>query len=912
MLKNHKECVVLCTTEHWKTEEQLRNLRINGFELTSIFCREDGYGGSAVYVKRGVKCKIRAKLNNLSISGQFECAVVECGFGKVQVLMASVYRPPSGDVYIFLDKLEQLLGMIFNENKAIFIVGDLNIEMLKQNTIRNELIAVINSFNLVQTIFENTRITKDGASCIDNIFTNSAFLQARTFEHFISDHNAQKILFKSEQDKKQNLSYRRFFTEENKDSFLATLRDQDWSRVYEVEREDVNKQWNVFMGSFRVIFEHHFPLKLSGKKQNRIAPDSHELIECKRRLDVFLSLSRYNQMYKALYDSEKRIYDQLLIKSRAKKYEDKVKKSDNKTKCMWSICKEIAGKDRNYSEIGLEGDPENIAKKYNEYLLSAIPGLLSNLGDVPFNCNISRNEKSMFLSPVNTDEICNIGRNINNKHSSGIDDIPTSIVKISIPAVQTVLCYLINNSFAFGIFPENLKIALIKPIHKKGDPENLDNYRPISLLPGFSKVFELAMSTRLVSFVSDCELFTTCQHGFIKGKSTQTAIFEFLKYVIKQLEKGEIALGMLLDLSKAYDCLDRELLLRKMEIYGIRGIVKKWFTSYISHRKQTVTITKDWKTCKSEILSNNIGIAQGSILGPILFILFVNDLPSIATLPHQQIVKYADDTNLIVGSKDIKDIVIKAEHFFNLATEWFQRNRLILNQDKTSILLFKTKQLTVEKPAVIDIGNRELPLSEGAKFLGVNINECFDWSCHIDTLKRKLNSIGYGIRVVGRYMNEKTLKIMYYANFESVLRYGIIFWGRHNGAQGIFVAQKRIIRIINKMDYNKSCRNVFRSQGIMTVWALYIYECLMFLFKNRDLFDLKPKEHGYFTRTSDLSYPKHRLTLTERCPHYMCLKLFNALPDKLKKCNSEKLYKVEIRKLLINMEPYNLSDFVNV
>lgn len=256
----------------------------------------------------------------------------------------------------------------------------------------------------------------------------------------------------------------------------------------------------------------------------------------------------------------------------------------------------------------------------------------------------------------------------------------------------------------------------------------------------------------------------------------------------------------------------------------------------------------------------------------------------------------------------MQELTAKAKEFFNLVTEWFTSNKLILNKDKTNVLLFKTKQSNIIKPSQIELNNKELNLMENAKFLGIYINENLNWSFHINKLIKKLNSICYGIRIVGTYMNEKSLKILYYANFESVLKYGIIFWGRDSMTQNIFVIQKRLIRIIKKMSYLQSCRSVFKSLGIMTIFAVYIYECLMFFFRNKNLFDLKPK-HEYRTRTLDINYIKHRLTLTEKSPHYMCIKLFNSLPGRLKCITSPKKFKLELRKLLIDLEPYNLKEF---
>lgn len=312
------------------------------------------------------------------------------------------------------------------------------------------------------------------------------------------------------------------------------------------------------------------------------------------------------------------------------------------------------------------------------------------------------------------------------------------------------------------------------------------------------------------------------------------------------------------------------------------------------------------------MLQNNVGIAQGSILGPLLFIVFANDLSTIVNEPFQHIVTYADDTNLIIGSKKIQDLLQKSKLFFEGVTEWFHKNRLILNKEKTNAIIFSTKQATIIKPETIEMENVSenvnIVVSAKAKFLGVYIDEYLDWSDHINSTIKKLNSICYGIRIMGRYMDEKTLRITYMANFESVLKYGIIFWGRHSLLQSVFVAQKRVVRVVKKKKYLESCRGLFRNLEIMTVYAIYIYECLLFFLKNKDRFGIQSQSR-YETRTLEVMYPIHRLSFTERCPQYMCLKLFNALPHELKTISILKVFKKQLKKYLVNLEPYSLKDF---
>lgn len=457
----------------------------------------------------------------------------------------------------------------------------------------------------------------------------------------------------------------------------------------------------------------------------------------------------------------------------------------------------------------------------------------------------------------------------------------------------------------YSIYPDQLKFAIIKPLFKKGDPDDLGNYRPISLLPAFSKIFEMVMISRLLNFMNEHNIFSKFQHGYLKGKSTNTAIYQFINAILNHLENKHLALGLFIDLSKAFDCVNHELLLLKLDKYGIRGRANEWIRSFLTNRKQQVSVDK---SIKSDIKIVNTGIAQGSIAGPILFIVFINDLPS--SLDCCLTTNYVDDTNILVGRKNIPEVLEKAETIFINAKRWFDMNKLKINESKTNLMLFRTKQSNLSKPEMIEFENHTMYPVITTKFLGVNIDEFLNWETHISQLCLKLGSIGYGIKTVANYMNMNTLKILYFANFESNLKYGIIFWGSNSKIQSVFIVQKRTLRTICKMKFKESCRGKFKTLSIMTVYGLYIYECLLFTFKNKNQFDTGHC-HDYATRTHDLIYPQHRLTLLEKGPFYMCIKIFNKLPNNIKCCNSFNKFKKDVKNLLINLEPYNMNDYFN-
>lgn len=903
---------ILCFSEHWKSEEELSCYKINNFTLISNYCRNSGeHGGVAIYVKEGFKAIETKNLCKYSVKGQFECAAIEFKLNKVIISCIAVYS--DGNLEVMIRQLTIILEKI-NEHSQVIILGDFNIDMMQNTKKRNDWLNFLNCYGIFQTVFEPTRITPTTATCIDGIYISvDQDYSTKVLQTHVSDHSAQLITFNAKRTM-ENFVYRRTLSEENIKKFETSLKTQDWQTVYSIQSDKVNEQYNLFsqivmtnLNSTCPIIRR--PLKSRTKRMD-MEPES---IEIKKKLDVLLLLKSKDDRFKNAYKEVKTQYDFLLRQQKSKSIEKKIENSDNKSKTVWSIVNSLRkGNQTNY--FPLKGDPKIVANEMNAFFTQTALDLVSKhcgsgekTGTVP---KINMNE-SIHINSLSREQIVEMIDSLKNKQTRGVDEISNNLIKKIKNEIKEPLAFIINNSLKYGIFPEALKIAVVKPIHKKGSINDYQNYRPISLLPSFSKIFELAYCNQIMGHLIKNNVFSNSQHGYLRGRSVQTAIFDFLVKITEAFEQKNLALGLFLDLTKAYDCLSVEVLLKKMHNYGITGSALEWVRSYFSRRIQLVEIAVNNDRIRSEPMEMCLGVPQGSIAGPIFFIIYINDFgEDIPCRNRVSQVNYADDSNLLIVENMWPELKILTEEVLQYCEWWFYQNNLIKNKEKTNIVLFHPTNSNILPPKDVMLQDMRYSISESSKFLGLHIDKELKWNHHIEQLASKIGQSIYSFKIISKYVTDSILKTVYHATIESKLRFGISFYGSGN-ISSLFILQKKAIRIICKLRYDQSCRGFFKQKGVLTIYALYIQECLLFLHKNKQLFkQYENSKMRYDTRTLCYNLPKCKLTTTQKQMEYRCLKMFNTLPDEIQGEHNFKLFKRKLFKFLLNKEPYCMDDYM--
>lgn len=475
-----------------------------------------------------------------------------------------------------------------------------------------------------------------------------------------------------------------------------------------------------------------------------------------------------------------------------------------------------------------------------------------------------------------------------------------NILKLLKEDLSGPFVHVINLIFEKGIFPTDLKRGLIIPVYKKSSRSSVDNYRPVTLLNAVSKIVERVIYGRLVDFFDKGSVISSCQHGFRADRSTESAACEFMSQVYGKLDDGQYVAGIFFDLSRAFDCLNIDFVLDKLYVVGIRGHALALMRSYLTERKCCVRVDGNM----SQYFEVDTGVPQGSVLGPLIFLIYVNDLYENVIDGQVAITSFADDTSMVVSARTpegLRENISKVVQDFD---SWCFKNSLILNIDKTSYVHFRAK---VNRVAVVS----QLKPSPVTKFLGIHLDEHLCWEAHVDHVSSRVSSGIFAISQLKRTHGERALLNVYFSLIYGHLSYIVSLWGNCSQSNRVFIAQKRALRLMFGIQPRESCRAVFVEKKLLTFPCIYMYRTILYIKKRLDTFDTNSTYHCYDTRGADLLLmERHHLTLYEKSPGYLGKKLYNALPDQLQSLNYSR-FKSRLKNYLISKCYYSVAEFLS-
>ena len=789
------------------------------------------------------------------------------------MFLIAVYRSPSFGVPAFLRDLPQCLASLPSFS---FVVGDINIDLNTQNNPENFVFNycdILSKYGYFNTIHSPTRVGDSKSSILDHILTNQPRKKFRTctVDSDISDHFPICIAFQLYTQTKALLdSAQATYTKTNFKQLHENLESKDWSVVY--NETEPNQAFDTFITNFQATISESSKVCQVKRHKSRVASfkkpwmsdELNALSRKRKKLHDNCKLQPFNTKLHEQYRAFRNFVSAKIAETRNAHFKTEFTNCKDNQVRRWRFIKKVLNRNEKTENCDIRLKSENdtllenplqVSEAFNEYFTTIGSNLANQLPRPLTTFDSYFDRDSLFTSTrfdfyeIETHDILPVIDSLDVKKATGFDNIPARAIKENKIIIAPILMFLINLIIQTSVFPDCLKIARVTPIFKKGEKTNRNNYRPISILSAISKIVEKVLTNQLSDFMELHDLFTESQHGFRKGRNTTGAINNLMEQLYENFNSSAITQGVFLDFSKAFDTINHQILIDKLPFYGLTFRATRVLESYLQNRKQFVMVNGH----VSDMRKISVGVPQGSILGPLLFLIYINDLLKAA--PILSYILYADDTNIFsTDPKILQNEIINIEN-------WCIANKLVLNYSKTFQVIFKAPNKRFNSPDyIVNLSNTTLELKNETKFLGITLDSNITFKQHLVLLCQKLNLILFMMKAVRPYFDQKTMIELYYAFFYPHILYGIEFWGHACDCdiKHLVVLQKASVRTILNIKPRDHVTSYFKDLKIMPIKMLFEYSTLKLLLKtfSQEFLSTLVSKNNYNTRYNGLKPKK--------------------------------------------------------
>ena len=890
--------IIVCLTETWMDQTVPQSYIVpEGYSIirkdrTDNFKQRYGKangGGVAILHKKNVKIKLK----NIGDKDD-EVLWVEV-MAKRRFLLGLVYRATYTDILTETEgntKLNSSLETAHAISDNVILVGDLNCDTESPNpdNITKSLLEICSVYQLTQMITTPTRIAEDSKTTIDHIWAdkNKDLIHDSGTFMGISDHFGTYAMLNTnlrKETKKSKLrrNWRNYNVSEYRETLSRCIEESNIDDL--INLKDINGSLQALTEAIQCATNQHAPMiEVKERNKEKNIPWFNKEIAAKKE-----EKNKLLKLYYLLRDPSDKAKARKLnneinhMKEKKKKayYTDKLEKSEGDPKQTWDILKELTNGYTAKDDIEPDNMTQEESNKYNDYFATVGSEIQKKLNIK--NSEVTTKQTGFTFTPESEESIMKLIDRIRTNVAVGNDGINAKVLKDAKDVIAPTLAKIINTGYDINKFPDQLKIASIKPVHKKNCPNEPANYRPISILPILSKVFERSAVDQLVKYLEKNNLLTACQHAYRRGHSTTTCLAEITNKIYKSLDNGLIVGVASMDLSKAFDAISHTHLLQKLSNMGLHEDSVKWIESYLESRKQK-TKFKNFTSEESIVTS---GVPQGSILGPILFLCFTNDLTN--DFPEDKVVSYADDSQFIVTGMNMGEVKKKLENIVMKAEKWYKVNSLMSNPSKTEVIIFtKRKHNTIPVISILE-NNQEINLEvkSEVKVLGVLIDKNLTWDTHITKLRNKTTGIVRHLHKVNKLLPMKSKLQLYDSLVASHLSYADIIWS------GCSQANKQKLQCVQNFAF-KSILGMKKfdsaTQALTTLKHLNLEEKrniheAVFTHKvqagkmpsnlTEDYKNLQPRLQHRSAAQGTLNIPKHTTTKYENSVLYRTIKSWN-------------------------------------